>query len=382
MTDPFFEKYQEIITLKWFEIYATIDSNTAFKNWCDFLASTSKRPLTDDSYHRKVLQIATGKTEGSPRHYLNKDDCYKLSEKLAQTFDWITLAMGKELPEHRKNKKYSVYRDKKHIALMSELNEMPSLHYHMELIRGLSSAADKRRLNLTMHNISGNNMAEVFESVIHSFSPSGFVLIRLAPDESLTQILGDAEIPTVLINADNRDYDFPVTGNILLHYNEKVESDLRHWIQNIPDMPSRNSQKIVVAIMCPKDSHRRDLLAFLQEVLKSEGRQPEIYFVHDYAARNAFDLWKTHPDAGAYICMSDTLAVGMKHLLLASGQSAEHRVIGFDDSNLAQQEGISSFGQNLSKIGEIAVDALYQEFQHDQRQFSKIKSELYLTLRD
>ena len=82
--------------------------------------------------------------------------------------------------------------------------------------------------------------------------------------------------------------------------------------------------------------------------------------VPGYGFSHALKVWEAHPKADAYVCLSDSLAVGLKHLLQARNRrgNACDRVVGFDGSKLAQDEGVASFSQDLDWVGEQSLECL------------------------
>jgi len=70
-----------------------------------------------------------------------------------------------------------------------------------------------------------------------------------------------------------------------------------------------------------------------------------------------------HPNAVGYVCLSDEIAVGIKHLLQKRSQrGANQAVLGFDASPLAHTHGIASINQHLEVIGRRVCELLNDFF--------------------
>ena len=79
--------------------------------------------------------------------------------------------------------------------------------------------------------------------------------------------------------------------------------------------------------------------------------------VPDYGFRHSLRIFQKFQNlAHCYICLSDELAVGIKHLAMIS-KKPDIIVYGFDNSPLSRAENICSFDQTLPEVGRMAVDA-------------------------
>ena len=185
--------------------------------------------------------------------------------------------------------------------------------------------------------------------------------------------------PIVLVHADRYRYPKPVVANVIPNQ-EHIEQDLRSWIDRYLPSPtpartlkSRAMRKAVLITM-PMESPcsdlppiapgidpsiRNDRIARLVRALRDfrlppapEGEVP------DYRFRHAVDVYQRHGDADLFVSLSDQIAVGLKHLLIAAGKPWRHRIVGFDDSPLAKEEQLASFSQSLDRIGFVVVDQL------------------------
>jgi DNA-binding LacI/PurR family transcriptional regulator len=147
-----------------------------------------------------------------------------------------------------------------------------------------------------------------------------------------------------------------------------VARDLQGWICSRRHIRGKKRPKVIMAAMEKEPesevfarsvpgtaSIRNDRIDNVWAAL--EGMRRLRVTVPDYGFRHAWTVWKQHRDADLFVCLSDALAIGLAHLIKESPHRAswQDRVIGFDGSPLAQAEGIASLSQNLSKVGELAL---------------------------
>ena len=92
-------------------------------------------------------------------------------------------------------------------------------------------------------------------------------------------------------------------------------------------------------------------------------------------------IYKAHPDAMGYICLSDEIAVGLKHLMEKDGKDYRQRVIGFDDSHLAEVEKIISFNQGLDQIGKSVVETFLGWFEGSECSWPEFTQEICLKVK-
>jgi DNA-binding LacI/PurR family transcriptional regulator len=72
--------------------------------------------------------------------------------------------------------------------------------------------------------------------------------------------------------------------------------------------------------------------------------------------QNARQVIEDCPDADGYVCLSDEIAISVKHLLWARGEKAADRILGFAGSSLAERHKIPSIGQQISETGQKVCD--------------------------
>jgi len=180
----------------------------------------------------------------------------------------------------------------------------------------------------------------------------------------------------VLIHADRQQYNTPVLTNIIPDQ-DQIATDLTEWLKTTLKHTKTGRPKVVLVAMTderePQEypllpglahrSIRNQRKAFILKAL--ENFHPIQVEVPDYSFRHGLAIWQAHPDADIYISLSDQIAIAIKHLLIAKTGCADwmHRVVGFDNSQLAQQEGLVSFAQDLNYIGKLAVNRLSAFFE-------------------
>jgi hypothetical protein len=102
--------------------------------------------------------------------------------------------------------------------------------------------------------------------------------------------------------------------------------------------------------------------------------------VRNYSFEDAYSVYTSYPEASAYLCLSDPLAVGIKHILLSVKNARqeeweEAHCVGFDNSPLAERAKICSFDQGMGQIPEI-IGGLLSEYFQSIDQFWAIKGNL------
>ena len=406
----------------WFAVNGTTDPAAAAALW--------KKWAREGRAHKaclgKALELATGLSASAIRHYLN-NRTYKLSAATLARMDAICRAL-KIKPPVREARAEEFIRaslmDRK-LALLTPMEGVPSLSYYMEVIRSVTNAATLKNFQATLHEVSLESVSSSIQGIVRHYRPSAMILVRLTPDAQAVQTLAKHAIPTVLIHADRLKYpSLPILGNIVpdqkpmlaflrswiagniaLQSNEEIcnELDLERVNLEASTLPhpglSPSRQVVIVAMPDEPDrldfdpieaeppSLRTQRKKLMLEALKEFN--PEIYEVEDYSFRHALNVVRAHPNAMLYLCLSDEIAVGVKHHLEAKGLPTRNRIIGFDDSSLALKERITSFGQSIPEIGSKALELLSEWFNLMKTsetaawpEFEETAQEMSLSLRD
>lgn len=146
---------------------------------------------------------------------------------------------------------------------------------------------------------------------------------------------------------------------------------IQFWANPLRQFAAGSSQ-IVIGAMAPEEgpdtiakkssSLRAERIQYVRRGIERAGFRVATHFVRDYTASHAYDLLERFPDAAGYVCLSDELAVAIKHLLLVRGKPTEGRLIGFDGSAVARIHQIPSIDQHLGETGRKAVEALRAAF--------------------
>jgi DNA-binding LacI/PurR family transcriptional regulator len=112
-------------------------------------------------------------------------------------------------------------------------------------------------------------------------------------------------------------------------------------------------------------SIRNERIDLIVAGLDDAGLTANVVTVKSYLASQALEIYQKHPSARAYVCLSDELAVGIRQLLFATGQDPSNRIVGFDDSELADAYGITSISQHLTDLGEV-IQRVFMTFFREQ----------------
>jgi len=352
------KNFQEL-SQEWFNdnCIAGIDPIKAYKKWSGWI---TRRKLSDDNKYRKALRLATGFHEAVIRQYINSPDKH-VSERRRQALDHISNTLGRTPPKHK-----SPIRLDGNLALLIDMNKIASSSYYMEIIKGLVEEAAKYHLNFSIYNVSQDNHESMVKRISHVYYPSGFVMVRLNPSDECCRILEEDNVPVVLIHADKKKYSSPPVFANVIPDQSGIREDIVKWADELKkesnSWKNKSDDEIVLIAMPtePGDSIRSERI---RNIMSAFNKYIPIYTVEDYSFRHAMDVYKSHPNAMGYICLSDEIAVGLKHLMEKDGKDYRHRVIGFDNSRLADLEEIASFDQSLDQIGKSVVGTFLDWFE-------------------
>ncbi len=397
----------ENLSQEWFSANCTGDPLIAFTQWQEWLTKNPKKRY--QTKYRKALQLLSGLHESSIRHYLS-GRTHKLGKETLTLLDQISASLGVDAPERPKRRHAIVSHRLKRIALLAEFSDIPSLSYHFEVIRHVILHTFPHHYTVSLHQVSSHQLSQAVTTLLRVSRPDAIVMLRITPDADSLHILERAAVPVLLIHADRFTYPPPVLGNIV-PLQERIKVSLKNWVSGLPG--SKPQSKIVVVSMQPEhvpprnfpraesrvyDPKRLDTTSIRNERILNILEAVESFnviqvHVDDYSFRHALTVYQHHHDALAFICLSDQIAIALKHLLIATEKATAHRIIGFDDSKIAQQENITSFGQKFDEIGEVLAERLVRWFgEWSQRndsslalewpEFQEIPVEIHLILRD
>jgi DNA-binding LacI/PurR family transcriptional regulator len=174
-----------------------------------------------------------------------------------------------------------------------------------------------------------------------------------------------------------------------------ISRSVTEWAHKLPKRKSarsvkgkKNRGKVAVVHMREEELSKKDDVSIRNERIKlifdglrDAGFEPEGIEVRDYSATNAWEVIRRCPDADGYVCLSDEIAISVKHLLWARGEKAAHRILGFDDSSLAALHNVSSIGQHINDIGRKVCKRFESCFRTGESAFKEISLEVKLTPR-
>jgi DNA-binding LacI/PurR family transcriptional regulator len=386
-----------------FEEYARGEPEQVAAQWEGWLRAKRHRP-DGEAVYRKLMEICSGLGEGSVRNYL-KGRHYSLSDDSLDVFDRISQALKQptarrvEIPPEAAGRHPRSNR----IALLTQL-QVPSESYHMELIRGIVREANLHHLAIGLHEVSSLDVGASIERVRVEFRPDGIVMLRVTPSLRDLEPLVKSRTPVVLVHADRYRYPPPVLANIVPNQ-DGLEEDLQAWIKRYRRPASEGGRRKrgaagkAVLVTMPREvisdvfprmkaniepSIRNDRIARLERVLRRRFHPVIVEEVPDYRFRHSLGVFQHHRDADLYVSLSDQIAVGLKHMLIAAGQPWDQRIVGFDDSPMAQEESLTSFSQSLEKIGFLAMSRMCGFLRRDEGQwpeFEELSTDVHLEIR-
>ena len=345
----------------WFRKVGTRDAEGAATAWHRWLAS-SARPRSAGARHRQALQLATGLSRAAVSFYFSRTNAYQLAEGTRARLDDLSVDLGYRRREAAQRAMAPSPRKAIWIAVLTELEHVPSPRFHIELLMECSRELTDKGFLCTLHECRAESMQAEVARIARYVRPDGVMFLRLTPSDETCEVLREAAIPTVLVHAHKKAYAPPVLTNVVPKL-QPMATGLRLWAQTLPD----SQEPIVVVTMTPEseESIRYERLQRVREGLADSAVVE--FLVDDYSFRHASKVLDAYPHARGYVCLSDEIAVGIKHLLEAKGEKTWNRIVGYDDSRLAALEGLSSFGQHIGNTAKQAVEALTLWFRQSQQ---------------
>lgn len=344
--------------------------------------------------------------------YRGKKLLYKLSKRTVAQLDLMTASLESDdglqlITRSRLDRRRGATR----IALLTEVASLPNVRFHFDVWRGLVRAAREYHAAIATHEILKARQREETARILRIYDPDAVIYLRLSPTNECLKQLRAAGVATVLIHSDeytSESAPAPILASIIPNHqsipsalegrilqfleNQDSQSDTKRTRQNRKTKQDRLGKAVVLAMPAEPGSlrHRR-IESVKRGFQRLKNIHIEIETVPDYGFHNALSVLKRHPDALVYCCLSDELAVGVKHFFEARDGKLSHvgakpLIIGYDGSQLARDEEISSFGQNLDEIGRIAMEQISNWLERcggdvDKISFRLIETDVYLVTR-
>ena len=341
-------------TLAWFTKHA-IRTNpyTAYQNSQQWIGIPANEDREDKRKVQQLLFFSTDASHSAARTFLDTREG-SIGRDLWEEFKWICDDRGwyeyMEAPPHNGGS----LRKMRKIALIRQA-VVPSAWYHAHVTQSIVSAAEDRNMLVSLHHVDPQNLAEGIQKVRRNAQPDAFIFLRLSPDEAAIKMLNGK--PAALVHAHRKEYKFPVTTNVVACH-DAIPRDLRQELNDIPDDAE------VVLVTMPQErgrgSLRNDRIRKMCKGLERFGPNLQTVTIQDYSSRHGMRVFQEHREASAYVTTCDEVAVELKHLCAVGRSNRNYRIVGFDNSPLAKAEKISSFAQELDKIGPKVIEKLIQ----------------------
>lgn len=352
---------------RWFKRHGTAaDPAQAARQWAEWLkASPSRR---DTARFRKALELAVGVSRSSVDHYLSSERWYKLGDDTLEALDAVARALGRGPELVRGKASLQVTRTTRpargarRVAILANLAQFTSPRFRLDVIRGIILEGARYNFSVSLYELPliEPDMSETIGQIVRNLNPHGLIWFQLTPSgQALAQ---SAAVPSVVVHGARQDYRSPVIGHVLPLQNA-IPRDVAMWARGLTQLIAhrgprgRTRPKVAVAHMRREElpegleSIRNERIELIVAGLHDAGCTAVCIEVDDYSASNAWHVIQSCPDAHGYVCLSDEIAVGLKHLLWARGEKAAYRVLGFDNSSLAERHGVSSISQHIDDIG-------------------------------
>ena len=327
--------------------------------------------------YRSCLALCADVSVSLVRKWLSKDPLQYIYVGATHKaiFRAATEALGMPLPRSEsEDAKDEVTQGPERLAVFTSL-DVVSESYHLAVLRSIIRSADVQGLPVSIHELPwsrpmSGEQVERARQIVQRYAPSVVLLLRLTPTQEFLEAMrfNARPLPVLLVHADRQQYPAPpVLANVVPNHEEM---NLRGWLWTEWGTRGggKNPGKVVLAAMkeeeeprCadfpslgsrPRSIRNQRIKAIEKEL---EGFELIRVQVDDYAFRHARLVWKACEHAFAYVCLSDQIAVGLKHILLCNGydeKQCSQRIIGYDGTPLAAGEKITSLSQNLDGIGD------------------------------
>lgn len=370
---------------EWFDKYGIVDpsvSSKRFKAWFNKEKNRHldpKNPVDHIDYLKVLWECGTGLRKSTCDAYVRGQEYWrerpggkgKIGRRKLICLNTMTSTLRYPIPPwslpKRKIPKNKI------IAILAELTGIPSEGYHFELIRRITQAATEHKYEVSLHPVHQSNIQEDIIKFMYTFDPYVVVLIRLSPKD-LSRL---EDVPTILVHADRKSYPYPPVICNIVPDQSTIKDSLKKWAnQVLTSEKPKNTEIVVVSVEEEhiRGSIRDERIHLMVKALKSISSKVKVShcIVPDYSFRHSIKIFQKYKNsARLFICLSDPLAVCIKHLLIATGANYKHRVCGFDFSMIAQAENVTSFDQGLSEIAPLIYRKL-QEYQSGRRDFEEI----------
>jgi DNA-binding LacI/PurR family transcriptional regulator len=329
----------------------------AHREWEEWIADNAD--YEDQTKVLKLLQIAGAVSETAARAFLGLRYSglrYKTWDRLKRITDFVGWLKTIPRPEPACPDGYPPKLTK--LVLLTELQAVPSIRYHHGVIRSLADACHKRRILFSLHEVRAGTLSADIEEVDLNYEPDAAVLLRLNPDQAAAEKLEG--IPSFLIHADRRRYALPVVGNVVADHTH-VPREIRAWMED-KAIPRR--AEVVVASMPMEPDARAIRNDRIRKVLEGlEPWRPRHLTIENYSFDRALQVYRAYPQARVYVTLCEQVAVALKQLLEVSGRRpGSYDLVGFDNGQLAVENGLTTFDQQIPAIGDRVVETLQAFF--------------------
>lgn len=397
-----------LINEDWFYFNGTTEPAEAFEIWSDWLKKRSFEKRSFEQMLRKLLLLALDVSEGTIRNYFHRDlprqKMIGRATEIQLNIILTTIAQSlgiAAIPRSQRiysSSKAGSFRKRKQLALFTELNELPSLPYTKTLLSSFIASAISSKFDLSIYEATEATLARSVKKALHSNCPDAVIILRMDPERKSKfgtpiSYFQHLAIPVLLVHAPRRIFNYPVVANFVSNFGEIAQEALSKWVQKIPlasnaNNTTRHGEAVIVHVALKKDAtnltdaHRFERVHKIEAILEKAQFQTIRCQVPDYSFHHALSVYKKYPNASLYICLSDQIAVSLKQLLLAQQKPTTKRIVGFDNSSLAEIGQITSFEQNLESIAPKAIQILHDHLKQARKNFQNHLIEISLEPRD
>lgn len=345
----------QLVDMLWFREHCIIvDPEKAFQRWVKWCQGREFNAANAALCRQKLLTLATGIDEQLVRNYCKGNGTQPNPRRKAMLADLDNVighpaAAAKRLERNREVRR---------IILLTHF-DVPSIEYHFAVMRSICDDSARRNVDLKIQllhtEVSKNDdeFARQIEAIGRDLDVDALLMLRLSPDDSVIELLKNARLPTVLIHADRRDYGVPIISNFVPDF-RGVPEQLREWSQSL----ALGSKVVVVTapVEGMSGSIRDERLHAIQSGLSD--LSVTIQEIPHYSFHHAFTVFKEHPDAKAFVALSDSVALALKQISQIQNPDSDTLVIGFDGHQYQSEGEFPSFDQGLSTIGQNVVSEL------------------------
>ena len=311
----------------------------------------------------KLLAALSGLSVSSVSNFLNNKKG-SISEEKANVLEKLTEAVG-YIPSNAARKLRSS--NKMSIGFVFSLTSGTSPEYYINILRGVKKEADKYGYFIDIYDINEDKRKEFFSELPFMGLVDGLIIVASVVTSELLAPLIKRKIPVVLINPLAKEIHPPVISGI--------SSDAAAFYQLLEHLFKDHKYRnpMLISVELNNSSQRIEKYNIFVKAAGDNGidfdkdKNTTFISAHSFPeGMRAYEMAiKKNPDADAYVCLTDTLAVPIIRGLEKDNKKAA--VTGYANFEIAEVFDLTTIEQNIPVLGSKAFQHLFFSIQYIQR---------------